>query len=67
MSLLVAVVITALVATIVSLSAGIISMGSGGEFDQQHATHLMYARVGCQGLAVIAMLAALWLTAAGGG
>ena len=46
---------------VASLVGGLISMVHGGESDQQHAEHYMFARIGFQALA-IALLAVLAFT-----
>ena len=60
MSLLSIMIILALLATIGALGAGLFSMLRGGEYDRQHGTQLMAARVGFQGLAVVLLLVALF-------
>jgi hypothetical protein len=60
MSFLSIMIILALLATIGALGAGLYSMLRGGEYDRQHATQLMAARVGFQGLAVVLLLVALY-------
>ncbi len=60
MDALVLLIILALIATIVSLVTGVVSMGRGGEFDQKHSNQLMWSRVGFQGLALILLVAALY-------
>jgi hypothetical protein len=35
-------------------------MVRGGEYDNQHSTQLMYARVGFQGLALVLLMVALY-------
>jgi hypothetical protein len=57
---LVLLIVLALIATIVSLVTGVVSMGRGGEFDQKHSNQLMWSRVGFQGLALILLVAALY-------
>jgi len=52
-------VLVALIATIGALATGLYSMGTGGDFDRRHATQLMALRVGCQGVAFVALLLAL--------
>lgn len=54
------IIILALLATIVSLFMGVVSMGRGGEFDKQHSNQLMRARVVFQGVALVLMLLALF-------
>ena len=61
MTLLSLMIILALLATIVSLGVGIGSMIRGGEYDRQHSTQLMYARVGFQGLALALLVISLFL------
>ena len=56
-------VMIALIATVVVLFVGIVSMARGGEFDRQHSAQLMFARVGFQAAAVILMIAAALYTA----
>jgi len=51
-------VMIALTATIIVLFVGVISMARGGEFDQRHAEHLMFARVSLQAIAIILIIAA---------
>ena len=67
MNILVTVVIVALLATIGSLAAGVISMGAGGAFDDKHSTQLMFARVGFQGVALVALVIALLFASGGSG
>jgi len=54
------IIILALLATIVSLFVGVVTMGRGGEFDKQHSNQLMRARVVFQGVALVLMLLALF-------
>jgi len=61
MSLLSFMIILALLATVGALGAGIVSMVRGGEYDREHGTQLMAARVGFQGVAVVLMLVALYV------
>jgi hypothetical protein len=61
MSLLSLMIILALLATVVALGAGLVSMMRGGEYDRQHGTQLMTARVGFQGVAVLLLLVALFV------
>jgi hypothetical protein len=60
MSLLSLLIVLALLATIGALGAGITSMVRGGEFDREHSTQLMLARVGFQGVALVLLLVALY-------
>jgi len=61
MSLLSLMITLALVATIGALGAGLASMLRGGEYDRQHSTQFMAARVGFQGVALVLMLVALYV------
>jgi len=61
MSSLTIVISVALIATIVALGTGIVSMMRGGEFDRKHDTQLMFARVGLQGITFVLLLIALYL------
>ncbi len=61
MSLLSFMIILALLATVGALGAGIVSMVRGGEYDREHGTQLMAARVGFQSAAVVLMLVALYV------
>ena len=51
-------VMIVLIATVVVLFVGIISMARGGDFDRQHSVQLMFTRVGFQAAAVILIIAA---------
>ena len=51
-------VMIALIATVVALVVGIVSMARGGEFDQQHSVQLMFTRVWFQAAAVILIIIA---------
>lgn len=61
MSLLSTMIVLALVATVGALGAGLVSMVRGGEYDRQHSTQLMAARVGFQGIALVLLLVALYI------
>ena len=61
MNFLTIVIISALLATIVSLVIGLGFMGKGGEADEEHSTQLMFARVGFQALTFVLLLLALYL------
>lgn len=61
MNILTVVIIAALVATLATLVVGLGSMMRGGQFDEQHSTQLMFARVGLQALTFILLLLALYL------
>ncbi|NNF95563.1 MAG: twin transmembrane helix small protein [Halobacteria archaeon] len=62
MSMLTIIIILALVATIVSLGWGLGSMAHGGNYDSEHSGQLMSARVVFQALAIVLLLAAIWLS-----
>jgi hypothetical protein len=51
-------VMIVLIATVVALFVGIVSMARGGDFDRQHSVQLMFTRVGFQAAAVILIIAA---------
>lgn len=52
--------VLSLVAVVVILFAGLISMARGGEYNKQHANKFMRYRVLAQGIALIIFLIALW-------
>lgn len=60
MSLLNILILLALVATLIALGAGVVSMMRGGEYDRQHGTQLMFARVGFQAIAFALLILALF-------
>lgn len=62
MSILNMVIVLALLITVAVIGTGIWSMAHGGEFDEKHSTQLMVARVGMQGLTVILLLFAVYLS-----
>lgn len=57
----VVVVVLALIATVITLFMGLLAMGGGDAVDREFSTPLMWARVGLQTFAVLALLAALFL------
>ena len=61
MDLLTVVVVLALMATIVTMLLGLITMGGGESMDQEFSTPLMWLRVGLQTFAVVLLLVAIWL------
>lgn len=63
MELLTVLIILALAATVGALGAGVVSMVRGGQYDQEHGTRLMFARVGFQGAALVLLLFALYAAA----
>lgn len=63
MTIMTALVVFALVATVAALITGVFSMAHGGDFDQRHSHQIMFARVGLQGLTLVVLLIALFLAA----
>lgn len=61
MELLAIVIILALIATMLALCFGLMSLAQGGSFDKDFGTGFMWARVGSQGLAVGLLILALFL------
>jgi len=61
MSILTMVIILALFLTVAILLTGLGSMAQCGEFDKQHGTQLMFARVGMQDLTLLLLFVALYL------
>lgn len=61
MDVLTILIVMALVATIITLFLGLISMGSSGSTDRELSEPLMWARVGLQGIAIILLLVAVWV------
>lgn len=61
MTVMTAMVLIGLVATIAILITGIASMVRGGEFDQHHSHQLMFARVGFQAVTLLLLLIAVVL------
>ncbi len=51
---MIAFILTLLV--VASLVSGLVSMARGGQFDQKHATHFMFARIGLQGFAILLLV-----------
>ncbi|MDH3763264.1 MAG: HIG1 domain-containing protein [Gammaproteobacteria bacterium] len=62
MSILNMVIVVALLMTVAVIGTGIWSMAHGGEFDQKHSSQLMIARVGMQGITVLLLLFAVFLS-----
>ena len=58
---LVIVVVLALVATVITLFMGLLSMSGGEEVDREFSEPLMWARVGLQAFAVAMLVVALLL------
>ncbi len=48
--------------TVAVVDTGIRSMAHGGEFDEKHSSQLMVARVGMQGITVLLLLLAVFLS-----
>ena len=63
MTILTALVVFALLATITALVTGIVSMAHGGGFDQRHSHQIMFARVGLQAITLVALLITFWVAA----
>ena len=61
MTTLLGLTLAVLVLVIASLVSGVISMAYGGKYDQRHATHFMFARIGFQGLAILLLLQLAYL------
>lgn len=61
MALVQILVIVALLATIGALFLGLRSMSLGGAYDREHGEKLMWERVAFQALAVLVLLAALFI------
>lgn len=61
MTLIHLIVFVALLAVVATLVLGLRSMGRGGRYDDTHAEKFMWERVGLQALAVVLLIAALFL------
>ena len=61
MDLLSIVIILALIATIVTLLMGLVSMGGNQAMDRELSEPLMWARVALQGFAILLLFIAIWL------
>lgn len=59
MTILTALIMLALLATVVSLFWGVGSMAFGGQFDDKHSNHFMSARVMLQMLVIVLLLMTL--------
>lgn len=53
-------VVLALVATVVALGMGVVSMARGGEYDRAHSTQFMGWRVGLQALTFVLLMLFLY-------
>lgn len=62
MNILNMVIVVALLMTVAVIGTGIWSMAHGGEFDKKHSSQLMIARVGMQGITVLLLLFAVFLS-----
>ena len=62
MNVLTVLIFLAVAATVVSLLLGIYSMERGGEYDRDHSTRYMMMRVGFQGLTLLLLVIALFIT-----
>ncbi len=62
MDLLTLVIVACLILTVIILLVGVSSMAQGGEFDERHSDHLMFARVGMQAITLILLFVALYLS-----
>ena len=62
MTILTGTIMLALLATVIALGMGVISMAHGGKFDREHSEQFMFARVGLQGVAFILLLIAMLVT-----
>ena len=61
MDILTVVIVGALLMTVAMIGTGIWSMAHGGEFDRQHSTQFMMARVGMQGATLLLLILAFFL------
>lgn len=61
MTIMTAMVLVGLLATVAVLITGIASMVRGGDFDQHHSHQLMFARVGFQAVTLLILLIAVVL------
>lgn len=62
MTLLTAIILVAMLMTAGVLVSGIASMARGGEYDQRHSHQFMFARIGLQGLTLVLLLLALFIS-----
>ena len=62
MTILNIVIMLALLATVVALGAGIWSMAHGGKYDEEHSEQFMYARIGLQGLTLVLLMIAGYMS-----
>jgi len=59
MHLHLAVIVVALLLTVVITGLGLMSMAAGGRTDEEFSTPLMWARVGAQGLTILLLVIAV--------
>lgn len=59
MAVLNTLIVIALIATIVVLASGVISMAHGEAYDLKHSGQFMSARIGFQALAIVLVVVAL--------
>lgn len=62
MTLLTVVIVIAMLATAGALVGGIASMAHGGDYDRRHSGQFMFARIGLQGLTLVLLLIALFVS-----
>lgn len=62
MTILHIVIMLALLATMAALGTGIWSMVHGGKYDEEHSEQLMYARIGLQGLTLVLLMLAGYIS-----
>ena len=63
MDVLTTMLVLAVIATVVVLGMGIVSMARGGDYDREHSARLMSWRVGLQGITLLLLAAALFFYA----
>ncbi len=63
MTIVTALIIAALIATIVVLALGLRSMARGGAYDREHAEKFMWERVALQALVIVLLVAAAAMNA----
>lgn len=58
------IIILALLATILALGLGLLSMGIGGSFDKEFSERFMWVRISLQAATAVLIISALFLTKA---
>lgn len=58
-----ALIIAAVVATVIVLVLGLRSMSRGGDYDREHAEKFMWERIGLQALVIVLLVVAVFLNA----